>query len=613
MSKIFDIDFRKGSLQDSVSSVLPTITGTFNIAQNTKGNCLRYGSTNMSLNYGQIVNYGTSDFTIVLYLHTETSGILFSNGYNPGLACYYHSVNKTLLFYLNSGGATYTIPNILNNKNHCVLFKRQSDEFFYSINGASFISLGTSIKDLTSPTDFKLGTNVGFTSTSIGNKIYGLKIESVAYTESQKNEAYADFLKGKPLAKPKSNFTYPKPISLSNETGLLAAYNMKISNKNQILDISGNGNHLTAYNSPASRKNGVLFNGVNNYASKTGLNIADWTITFRFLYVGNVGAAYHYIIGIQSSVGIFVGGSIIGYWGFYDASTVTSVNTQIAGTYYTITVTKVGTLYNFYRDGEYQTSATKVSRSITDLYVAKRDAGYGNTNCIIEDIRIYNRALSINEIKDYHNQFAKRVNFKEDFDYELGLSIKPKGWIKGTGGFKIEELTTDDAVLTHLKKGSKMLTCTTAGTISFPSKQAYGIWEFDISKTQGNAGIGITFINNKITNTSNNGYTIYINSSEQLDFGRYSSGVFTRLALSTSAYLEDNKIYRVKITRTIAGVFTIYIKGGNYGNVYQLMTVSSGNNPSTDNTHTSSIYCVIAGSYAGDKIGSIKFTEGIEV
>lgn len=66
-------------------------------------------------------------------------------------------------------------------------------------------------------------------------------------------------------------------------------------------------------------------------------------------------------------------------------------------------------------------------------------------------------------------------------------------------------------------------------------------------------------------------------------------------------------------TRTQTGVFTVYIKGGAFGNVYTLVSTAggSGSNPATDNTYTSSNFCVLDLD-ANDRIANLVFKQGIE-
>lgn len=171
-------------------------------------------------------------------------------------------------------------------------------------------------------------------------------------------------------------------------------------------------------------------------------------------------------------------------------------------------------------------------------------------------------------------------------------------------------MTTNDAVLSHLKKGTKFLECTASGAISFPSTQAYGTWEFDINcpSTSDNLYIGFISTLNNLTNY----YAFRIMTTRALQLYRYQTPTITYLLRTSINYIELNKNYRIKITRTPSGVFTCYIKGGNFGKNYQLIVPATESNPATDNNITSSKFMVMS-FYQTQKIGNIKFTEGIEI
>lgn len=146
--------------------------------------------------------------------------------------------------------------------------------------------------------------------------------------------------------------------------------------------------------------------------------------------------------------------------------------------------------------------------------------------------------------------------------------------------------------LPTFKQNTKYLQCTTAGTIVIPSKQAYGTIEFDLFKGADANSTTISFIADKIIgDTLTIGYRLTINNAESILIYRNVS----LLTQTASAYITNNTWYRIKITRTLLGVLTTYIKGGAFGNNWVLVntTGGTGTNPVTDNTYTASNYFVL--------------------
>jgi len=136
-----------------------------------------------------------------------------------------------------------------------------------------------------------------------------------------------------------------------------------------------------------------------------------------------------------------------------------------------------------------------------------------------------------------------------------------------------------------------------AGIAYINQDKAYGTWEFDVNKGGADDILTIIFINDNIeTFTSNkNSYYFQIYSNEALYFSRYSEGSEQSLFYTAASYIAINTDYRIKITRSLAGVFTVYIKGGTFGwDSWTTVSVAggSGTNPVTDNTYTTSNYFI---------------------
>jgi len=95
---------------------------------------------------------------------------------------------------------------------------------------------------------------------------------------------------------------------------------------------------------------------------------------------------------------------------------------------------------------------------------------------------------------------------------------------------------------------------------------------------------------------------------------RNSGSAGAKIFETVADYVQNDTWYNVRITRTTAGVFTVWIKSPTDTNfpTWTLIdtTGGSGTNPVTDNTYTTSNYIVIDAD-TGDKIANFKTYGGV--
>lgn len=235
--------------------------------------------------------------------------------------------------------------------------------------------------------------------------------------------------------------------SIQELTGLVAAYNMRLTG-NKVVDISGNGKDITFSGQYISTKDGTkITNNTNGYGTATmyQLGTQNFSVAFRARY--QVGA---------SNILFRMGGG-------YNTSDV-GVSITTAGIQFSsssrVYINGGGGIpstneWNNYtlvcnRSGNLQLYVNGISVSSTDIssYAAESIANnttlYFSFNGVqgsiieFEDFRWYNRALSLQEAKDYNNQFAKQPYLVEDFSDAPadGNAIVPRDWIKTSGTFK---------------------------------------------------------------------------------------------------------------------------------------------------------------------------------
>jgi len=118
--------------------------------------------------------------------------------------------------------------------------------------------------------------------------------------------------------------------------------------------------------------------------------------------------------------------------------------------------------------------------------------------------------------------------------------------------------------------------------------KAYGTWEFDVNKYTTADEVRIHFISSDETPT--NYYTIFFRNDFKLQLGKDGFLLFRTAA----PYFANDIDYRIKVTRSLAGVFTVYIKGGSFGwDDWTTVVADSGSNPVTNNDYTTSNYLVV--------------------
>jgi uncharacterized protein (TIGR02145 family) len=159
---------------------------------------------------------------------------------------------------------------------------------------------------------------------------------------------------------------------------------------------------------------------------------------------------------------------------------------------------------------------------------------------------------------------------------------------------------------------SQGLVNTTGGSVYTPSTVAYGEWEFDVYKGADGNSFAANLISSEISDylgSIGDRYSFVFHTDERMYLVRKANGSSTPTVIFSSSltYASNNTWYRIKITRSSAGVFTAYVKGGSFGDDYVLVSTTggSGTNPVTDTTYTTSNYFV-ADLDAGDQIANVQ-------
>lgn len=617
MSKIFEVDFRKGSLNETYQNSLMTITGSPKFVDTPKGvgfttgTSQRLASTTISrfqaqskltivawaklnaVSYSTFFDFTSSSSYIIQFGSNVTGGgriicYLGNGAYERGSIAFTDFTNYHQFIMIFDGTAT-------ENANKLKLFidgVQQTISFSTNINATQ-----THSQSATAYIGYSAVDGYG-NLTNIRTQVF-----NHAFSTSEINDDYQDFLKSKPIKKSTTNYIKPKPTELK-ENGLLAAYNMKRVG-NVINDISGNGYNLTTITKAISTDKGTRIVQGMLSGPATFLQPRSVSIRFKVLSSDSTGI----LVGGLRWKGTYNNAIFVNTNGVYvahtgdSASTYGNANTILVGQWATLTVVFDGlSSFQFYINGS---AISTTSGSVyyylgNNISFGNRISGGHNIDCEIEDCRIYNRALSLSEIQKYHNQFV-RPTLVETFENNGADNVAKgiQGWTIASGTFKINENTVLQT--SGLKRGDKYLECATAGGIKMPSSIAYGTWEFDWYKGSTTNDLHLYLIWGTLTSMT---FRVYIDEGIYMRFNGV--GGFQ----TVSSYIANNTWYRTKITRSITGVTSCYIKGGAFGSNYVLVAVSAGANPVTQANPTSSnmMYFDID---AGDRIANIKIYDGV--
>lgn len=244
-------------------------------------------------------------------------------------------------------------------------------------------------------------------------------------------------------------------VNISLLSGLIAAYNMK-PNGLTLVDISGNGYNATLNRGAINQEDGVRFAGTAS-AERTELPQitvnGSYTVACRFKILENKLS----VLWGNGNSGADRNGLTLGATGAisyekYNGSAYSGIRSNASiypvGQYLNVVCINTAGTHTLYINGEAVTYSTSVlgelgnngSRFIIGADLATGGARPSNT--IFQDFKVYNRALSAQEAKDYHNQFAKQVYLAEDFSDAPadGTSIVPREWHKISGTFKAGEI-----------------------------------------------------------------------------------------------------------------------------------------------------------------------------
>ena len=628
MAKILDTDFRTGSYI-SKDGVVGTNSGS--VFQKTEKGLAPRFTRNEYVSYSLPSTFSGNQISYIVWIKPYagqdlSSHIVCGNTYSNRVTY----IPSGELFFSSgpAGGSGITVgASLIYGKWNFVYVQAYNFGIGFKtrayVNGVLYNeSTNSNAYPLSTISSLYVGRWDGDSQYGMGGNIAKVEMYDSLLSQSEIEDKYKEFIYSQPLEDTKREFVEVKPTDLSDQIGLVCAYNM-IPQDQKLIDISGNNNHGTIIGC-TSREDGLYFDGVRSYVSMPYLfSTTVYTFAMRINFKTLIDHSYIFCSRDASIINSFMlevdnTGRINGSYyqnpgpGFIKLvrSPVSSIASDKDFTIIYILDFSGG--HKIYINGVLQILSEGLDLSASIPMLGSRNGTSFFCNAIYKDFKIYNRVLTEQEIKDYHNSFCDVV-LKDDFSSD-GVGMYPKQWIKGTGVYSVQELSVNDSVLPHLQKGTKYLKCTTSGTLAIPSDTAYGEWEFDLFKGTDSTQQIIYFTSTDTNNfQTGSGYRMAFLDTEGVFLSSKNGGAVSTLFGSITSYIQFNIWYSLLITRTNVGVFTVYIKGGSFGNTWTLISTygGSGTNPITNNTYTTSKFFVLDLD-ANDCIANIEIRNGIK-
>ncbi len=226
-------------------------------------------------------------------------------------------------------------------------------------------------------------------------------------------------------------------------------------------------------------------------------------------------------------------------------------------------------------------------------------------------VQVYSDSKGATWAADRYKRYAKKLVYDSQSEYWTPTlanvtagRIGNTDFTVSTGTWKVSEDANKQKWIENVISG-----------IAYKSfDKAYGTWVWKLNKVDTTIPYFFMVSDTIVSGAgggSANSYNLGISSFENVALAKIVAGSVTNLSVSPVSYIAASTDYYYAVSRSIAGVFTIYIKGGAYTN-WTLVSVSGGvgNNPTTDTTTTTSRYMLLDLD-AGDKISDIRHYQGV--
>jgi len=416
-------------------------------------------------------------------------------------------------------------------------------------------------------------------------------------------------------------------IRLATESGLVAAWDFGDPVNTTLMDISSIGPYnATLVGGPVIAQtpigNCMQTDGATQYATCASINgnFASGNCSFEAwvnfnslaltgaaasrLFSSNEGGAFSLAVDNNGAILVYL---YTGAWRM--AATGNGVVSTLRWHHIVLTYDGLSSTPTFYVNGEViaptaNTLAGAFGPIAGALFMDVRSSLAGGwLNGYRGPSRIYNKVLSQSGIRS-HIQLAKTAQWRTKYE-DISVSSADEGGVVGnylgmpSGSptpFQFGETVGRWRIVTDTVNGTqncKIISNVTAvGRLYLQTsilqqnttEAAFGAWEFWINKNNGAADMFWLIIASSTAGrlaAAQNGYLLSFASNEKMYFARITGGAITNLMNTPVKSLGT--WYKFRITRTTAGVFSLYVDD-------QLAAVEAGSNPVTDINHITSLY-----------------------
>tara|TARA_Y100000034_G_scaffold132182_1_gene194555 strand:- start:1625 stop:3529 length:1905 start_codon:yes stop_codon:yes gene_type:complete len=213
----------------------------------------------------------------------------------------------------------------------------------------------------------------------------------------------------------------------------------------------------------------------------------------------------------------------------------------------------------------------------------------------IDQVQLWDTELTAAQVTQLYEQGQKRVDLNyTGEDWSVSTANVTADFLENTGF----EITSGTWQVDDSTSAGKQITCVGAGIISVSSQQAFGTWEFELSKdAASNPLIGFVMDSVQAGNAAL-GYQMTITANEAIFLRRITGGGSTTIFSTATGVIATDEFVRVVITRDSSGSFEVFVNE---------VSIDTG----TDTTLVNSSFLVLELD-AGDKVRNFKFYPTIQ-
>jgi hypothetical protein len=308
---------------------------------------------------------------------------------------------------------------------------------------------------------------------------------------------------------------------------------------------------------------------------------------------------------------------------FYDGTVTSSLATDISGSTSVAVSFGVGTKPEFYLDG----ASIGVGSTNQTVPATNQDLnflGYGGSTAGADSpvsvVLFFDQPFTSTEIAALHEWSQSRFTVHKcwpggglDIPTLSGAAREPR-YLDTIQADRVSLVTHTSGKVSnsnyhiqsgqwriseHADTGERYFDCIASGIIWRDNVEAYGSWEFEVYKSADANQMNMAFCTADATAPLTNDNRIQINNNEAV---RLITNNTVRAA-TANGYVEIGVRYTIRVTRSAANEFTMYIRGGHFGDNFVLVDVTggSGTNPIVDAVVTTSQYWA-ADIDTGDRI-----------